>query len=91
MVICSLVTAQTADTTLTLACKGTQTSGEGARARPEPVNMGIIVDLQKKTVVGLEPTTPLTIDDVTETIVSFVGQEELSPNLGDGRDQAAAI
>jgi len=70
MVICGLVTAQAADTTLTLACKGTETretSQGGARKSSEVINIGIIVDLQKKTVVGLEPTVPLTIDSVAET------------------------
>jgi hypothetical protein len=48
-----LPTAQAADTTLTLACKGTETLGVGARKSSEVVNIGIIVDLQKKTVTGL--------------------------------------
>jgi hypothetical protein len=66
-------TAHAADTTLTLACKGKETSGVGARKSSEVINIGIVVDLQKKTVVGLEPTTPLTIDGLTETTISFVG------------------
>jgi hypothetical protein len=35
------------------------------------INIGIIVDLQKNTVVGLEPTVPLTIDFLAETTLSF--------------------
>ena len=75
MVTCGLLRAQAADTTLTLACKGTETSKGGARTSSEVINIGIVVDFQKKTVVGLEPTTPLTIDGLTETTISFVGAE----------------
>ena len=58
-----------------LACKGTETSKGGARTSSEVINIGIIVDLQKKTVVGLEPTVTLTIDSLTETTISFSGAE----------------
>ena len=75
MVTCGLLRAQAADTTLTLACKGTETSKGGARTSSEVINIGIIVDLQKKTVVGLEPTVTLTIDSLTETTISFSGAE----------------
>jgi hypothetical protein len=46
-------TAQAADTTLTLACEGIETSqwGSGPKSS-EKVNIGIIVDLQKKTVMA---------------------------------------
>jgi hypothetical protein len=67
-------TAQAADTTLTLACKGTETSGIGSTYSSKVINIGIIVDLQKKTLVGLEPTAPLTIDELTETTISFSGE-----------------
>ena len=73
VMLVGLPTAQAADTTLTLACKGTETSGSGARKSSEVINIGIIVDLQKGTVTGLEPTAPLTIDDLTETMISFSG------------------
>ena len=75
VILVGLSAAQAADTTLTLACQGTQTSGEGARKSSEVINIGIVVDFQKKTVVGLEPAVPLTIDGLTETTISFVGQE----------------
>jgi hypothetical protein len=69
-------TAQAADTTLTLACKGKEeTSQGGARKSSEVINIGIIVDLQKKTLVGLEPTVTLTVDSVTETTISFSGAQ----------------
>ena len=67
VMLVGLPTAHAADTALTLACKGKETSGVGARTSSEVINTGIIVDLQKKTVVGLEPTVPLTIDSVAET------------------------
>lgn len=69
------ITAQAADTTLTLACQGTETSqwGSGPKSS-EKVNIGIIVDLQKKTVTGLSDN-PLTIETVTDTMISFSGQE----------------
>jgi len=67
-------TTQAADTMLTLACKGTATSEwANARKSSEVINIGIIVDLQKKTLFGLEPTAPLTIDSLTETTTPFSG------------------
>jgi hypothetical protein len=71
-----LPTAHAADTMLTLACKGTETFRvwRDASSTSSEVNIGIIVDLQKKTLVGLELTTPLTIDDdLTETKIPFSG------------------
>jgi hypothetical protein len=75
VMLVGLPTAQGADTTLTLACKGTETQSIGTRKSSEVINIGIIVDLQKKTVVGLEPTVPLTIDSLTETTISFSGAD----------------
>jgi hypothetical protein len=75
MVAALSATALAADTTLTLACKGTETSRGGAPTSSEVINIGIIVDFQKKPVVGLEPTVPLTIDGLTETTISFAGAE----------------
>jgi hypothetical protein len=51
MMLVGLPTAQAADTTLTLACQGTTTSGL-EDAKPEPISMGIIVNFTKKTVHG---------------------------------------
>jgi hypothetical protein len=47
-----LPTAQAADTTLTLACKGTTTSGF-EDAKPEPISMGIISRSARSTVSAL--------------------------------------
>jgi hypothetical protein len=65
-------TAQAADTTLALACKGTEGRGWDHKS-PEATNIGILVDLQKKTVVGLN--IPATITSITETTVTFDGVE----------------
>jgi hypothetical protein len=68
MVAAPSMTAQAADTTLTLACKGTESSD--ASKRSEVLNVGVIIDLEKKTVVGLSDS-PLIIDTVTETAITF--------------------
>jgi len=79
MVTCGLVTAQAADTTLTLACQGTTTAGyEGAK--PEPISMGIIVDFTNRTVQGFgDPSFmdyPVKITAWNDVIVTFYGREE---------------
>src|SRR5262245_10367211 len=51
VMLVGLPTAQAADTTLTLACKGTTTSGL-EDAKPEPISMGIIVNFTNRTVQG---------------------------------------
>jgi hypothetical protein len=69
------MTVQAADTTLTLACKGTETREAGsARKSSEVINIGIVVDFQKKTVIGLSDSL-LTILGITETTISFFGVE----------------
>jgi hypothetical protein len=45
----------------------------GGPKSSERINIGIIVDVQKRTVIGLESTVPLTIDQITETEISFLG------------------
>jgi hypothetical protein len=73
MVTALPMTVRAADSILTLACQGTETSEwASARKSSEVINIGIIVDLQKKTVIGLSDS-PLTIDDLTETKISFSG------------------
>jgi len=62
-----LPTAQAADTTLTLACKGTATMmmSTGESGDTGPVSMGLVVDLTARTVHGFreqstdEPEVPL--------------------------------
>jgi hypothetical protein len=41
VMLVGLPTAQAADTVLTLACKGKETSGVGARKSSEVINIGI--------------------------------------------------
>jgi hypothetical protein len=70
-------TAQAADTTLMLACQGTKTNTlfeTGApirKGQPNPISMGIIVNLTDRTVTGLEDHPPLTIRSVNETTIAF--------------------
>jgi hypothetical protein len=52
MVACVLVTAQAADTVLTLPCKGTTTETSKENAKPEPHSQGIIVNFTARTVTG---------------------------------------
>jgi hypothetical protein len=70
-----LSTAQAADTTLTLACKGTKTyRREGGRVpeeMTEPISMGIIVDLAARTVTGFHGDGPLPIESIKETTIRF--------------------
>ena len=72
MVASPSMTAQATEPTLTLACQGTKASRIGAATSSEEMNIGIIVDFQKKTVVGLSDNA-LTIVGSTETTISFVG------------------
>src|SRR5262249_14840126 len=63
--------------------QGTETSQWGSRPKSsERVNIGIIVDLQKKTVTGLSHDLPLTIESLTETMISFHGVRGSSDNKG---------
>jgi hypothetical protein len=77
-VTCGLLRAQAADTTLTLACKGTANmTGFGDTG---PVSMGLVVDLMARTVHGFreqstdEPEVPLKIVEVREAILVLGGQ-----------------
>jgi hypothetical protein len=59
--------------TLTLACKGTETSRGGAGTSSDEISIGVIVDFQKKAVLGLssgEPV-PVPITSISETTISF--------------------
>jgi hypothetical protein len=72
--------AHAADTTLTLACQGTTTSGI-EDAKPEPVSMGIIVNFTKKTVHGFDnpgmTDFPVNITAVNEVSIAFGGSMSL--------------
>ena len=75
MVTCGLVTAQAADTTLTLACQGTTTIFVTETPKVLPISMGIIVNLTKRTFEGLEALSsiPVEITSVNEVTISFQG------------------
>jgi len=66
-------TAQAAEPTgtLTLACKGTS-AVKGVNTHSEQINVGVLVDLQKREVIGLS-NSPVAITKVDETIISFSG------------------
>jgi hypothetical protein len=69
--VAALSTAQADEpTTLTLACKGTQISQGDAGTTSEQINIGIIVDFQKKKIIGLSDD-PDTITGLDETRISF--------------------
>jgi hypothetical protein len=70
------MTAQAADSILTLACEGTETNlTELTDAKPESrsISMGIIVNFTARTVEGFNPPGgfPVKIDGVNEVMVSF--------------------
>jgi hypothetical protein len=69
----ALSTAQAAEPeTLTMACKGTETDKGGAGSSSEQINIGIIVDFQKKAVLGLSgDSEPVPITSISETTISF--------------------
>jgi len=77
VMLVGLPTAQAADTTLTLACQGTKTYASMAdnapdrETQPDPISMGIIVNLTDRTVTGLDEEPPLTIRSVNETTIAF--------------------
>jgi hypothetical protein len=75
LAVLSMSNAQAAEPagTLTLACKGTETDKGDAGSSSEQINIGVIVDFQKKAVLGLsggEPV-PAPITSISETTISF--------------------
>jgi hypothetical protein len=69
-------TAQAADTTLTLACEGTKTETFYGRSERRNVSLSIIINFAARTVTGFreeERLVELTIDDISETTISFAG------------------
>jgi len=78
VMLVGLPPAQAADTTLTLACRGTTT--DTIVDKPEPVSMGIIVNFTKRTVQGFgDPELgeyPVKITAWNDVTVSFSGGED---------------
>jgi hypothetical protein len=81
VMLVGLPTAQAADTTLTLACKGTVTikSSGPLQYDPDPVSMGLIVNFMNRTVQGASRWGPylfddqLQITDLNEKTIVFSG------------------
>jgi hypothetical protein len=79
VMLVGLPTAQAADETLTLARQGTKTirlmhiGRPDQRGPPDPISIGIIVNLTKQTVTNLDDQTqpPLEIQSVNETRITF--------------------
>jgi hypothetical protein len=74
-----LLTAQAADTTLTLACQGTTTLG--SEGKPQPISMGIIVNFTKRTVQGFGHPGwidyPVQITAWNDVTVAFSGSQAI--------------
>jgi hypothetical protein len=71
LVVASLsMTAQAAETTLTLACEGTATgkSGSSTEYDPDPVSMGLIVNFTNRTVQGTSRWGPYLFDDQLQIV-----------------------
>ena len=69
--------AQAANTVLTLACQGTTKDTTVEDAKPEPISMGIVVNLTDRTVqgFGLSAVLPLKVTEVDDVSVTFSGSE----------------
>jgi Ssp1 endopeptidase immunity protein Rap1a len=65
--VIALPTAQAANTTLTLACQGTVTNATHTYLKPEPISMGITVNLTAQTITTL----------FTETVEAQEAQQDL--------------
>jgi hypothetical protein len=65
-------TAQVADATLTLACKGTATirAAPPLESKPHPLSMGLIVDFTTRTAHGTTRQGPYLFDDQLQIIES---------------------
>jgi hypothetical protein len=74
LVLALISTAQAAEPTrtLTLACTGKKTYQGGEENTSEQINLSIIVDFQKKSVMGLSDG-PLATSDVDETTITLSG------------------
>ena len=65
-------TAQVADATLTLECKGTATirAAPPLESKPHPLSMGLIVDFTTRTAHGTTRQGPYLFDDQLQIIES---------------------
>ena len=90
MVTCLLMTAQAADTTLTLACQGTTTDKmkDAKDAKPAPISMGIIVNFTKNTVQGFGipgvSDYPVKIRGMNDARIVFDGSNDNGTSVASG-------
>ena len=76
------MTAQAADETLTLACKGTV---QRNAMTSEPVSMGIIANFTARTITGFTmEKLPLTMLNSNDTTIQFSGSDSTSSLIIDG-------
>jgi hypothetical protein len=63
--------------TLTLACKGIETTKSDEQSTSEKITMGLVVDFQNKTVIGFTPrsSVPIHISAVDKTTISFFASD----------------
>jgi hypothetical protein len=85
LTLVALSSAQAADTTLTLACQGSATTGQ---AKPEPISMGIIVDFTNRTVDGFgypgfsdRFDFPVKITGMNDVTVAFHGSNQTGGSI----------
>jgi len=80
--LCQLAATSGPAQQLTLACKGTTTEyGTQGAFDPQPVSMGIVVNLINRTVQGFDypfDLDPLEIGYVNDATVRFAGYQETS-------------
>jgi hypothetical protein len=82
IVACLSMTAQAADETLTLVCKGTV---QRNAMKSEPVSVGIIVNFTARTITGFTlEKLPLTMLNSNDTTVQFSGSDSTSSLIIDG-------
>jgi hypothetical protein len=78
VMLVGLSTAQAADETLTLACKGTV---QRNAMKSETVSVGIIINFTARTITGFTLPTeklPLTVLNFNDTTVQFSGSNSIS-------------
>jgi hypothetical protein len=82
MVTFGLVTAQAADTTLTLACKGTQFDHIEGKAQPplDLIPFGVVANLTARTLEGfpIADPFPVKITVANQATIQFEGSETIA-------------
>jgi hypothetical protein len=96
MITCGSVTAQAADSTLTLACQGTVITWTQKDAEHEPISVGIIVNLTNGTVQGFgDPgSVDVKITAVNDVAISFRGSRSDGPvilNISGAMDRVSGL